>query len=287
MTDAAGRCRSKTVVPTGITSLSLSAPHPRGASARPASPRVANRSRARTPCPGAFRDGCGRKTPYPSAGVRRVPSANGAGGQASSALVSVGAGARSRLAGRAPEHDALARRVGAERAAADQRAAATARPALAAVDPVRAAGPRVAREGAVGAVAVGADHAGAEIDEGRGIRLVGRSRGKDAAHEQDLVRVLVAEPGDVALVLAARRGRAGRRRRAAARPRRDPSRPTSGSGPRWPTSRSSSRGRDDLDVGEVEADRLPLGRADDRAGGERRACASARRAGRRATRPPS
>ena len=30
---------------------------------------------------------------------------------------------------------------------------------------------------------------------------LGRRRGKDAADEQDLVRVLVAEPGDVALIL--------------------------------------------------------------------------------------
>ena len=43
------------------------------------------------------------------------------------------------------------------------------------VHPGRAAGPRVAGEGATGAIAVGADHPGAEIDDGRGIRLGRRS----------------------------------------------------------------------------------------------------------------
>ena len=108
---------------------------------------------------------------------------------------------RRHLARRAPEDDALARRVGAERSAADQGAAAPARPAFAPVHPGRAAGPGVARERAVDAIAVGADHAGSEIDDGRGIRLVRRCGGKDAAHEEDLVGVLVAEPGDAALVL--------------------------------------------------------------------------------------
>ena len=108
--------------------------------------------------------------------------------------------AGSALAARAPEGDAFGGRVGAHLSSADQRAASTARPTLATVDPRGSTGARVAGERAAGSVAIGADHARAEVEECRHVDLWGGGGGQNAAHEEDLVGVLVSETGDVALI---------------------------------------------------------------------------------------
>ena len=152
MTDAAGRCRSKTVVPTGITSLSLVA--------------------------SIFAED--DRLPGPPVGARLSGHVWQVGHQKTM---------RSRVG------------VGAERSAADQRAAAAARPAFASVHPGR-------RPGRASPVNVRPTRSrlarimrAPRSTSGGGIRLVRRRRGQDAAHEEDLVGVLVAEPRDVALVL--------------------------------------------------------------------------------------
>src|SRR6478735_3902570 len=77
----------------------------------------------------------------------------------------------SALADRAPERDALARRVGALLAAPDEGSAAAARASGAAVDPGALARTIDAGEGAVAAVAVGSDGAHSEVEEGGHVDL--------------------------------------------------------------------------------------------------------------------
>ena len=63
-------------------------------------------------------------------------------------------------------------------------------------DPEATPSTRVARRRALTAVAVGADEAHRQIERGSSIHLAHGALGKDAAQEERLVAVVVAEAGD-------------------------------------------------------------------------------------------
>src|SRR5690606_1010922 len=104
------------------------------------------------------------------------------------------------LAGGAPVDAALLGR-GAEGRLADRGAAAAALAAGAAEDPVQLAGTQAAGERALGAVAIGADQGDAAVDDAGQVDVTGGGAWVDRAEEQHLVDELVAEAGEVALIV--------------------------------------------------------------------------------------